>query len=436
VNPSPDPQAAYQPRDELYLWWLAHPSQPRLIGDLSLVMGHRSVGLRYADEWLKSGFALSQDLALRRGLFVPAEKDAAAGAVDDARPDRWGERVIRRFEKSARLSLLEFLLFAGDDRYGALGVSLQRETYEPWPTAPAARLVDLPQMAEVVRKVLANEPVPELERRLIRPGVSLGGARPKSLIQIDGQCWLVKFSEGEDADTELIEHAAMTLAARCGIQVAATRALPVAGRHAIAVRRFDREVDREGDGEGLARRHAISAQVVLRASGDAFGYPQLAQQLRRLAAANAIAQAQQELFRRMVFNILIDNTDDHEKNHALLRQADGTYALSPAFDVLPAAQGLGVQAMDVGERGTESSIDNAMSQAAAFGLRPDAAMKIVSAIAAVVDQWREHFQAAGVRDVDIQMLEQYIDGANLGRQRADVLATGRSAVPVSWSREK
>jgi serine/threonine-protein kinase HipA len=291
-------------------------------------------------------------------------------------------------------------------------------------------------MAEVVRKVLANEPVPELERRLIRPGVSLGGARPKSLIQIDGQCWLVKFSEGEDADTELIEHAAMTLAARCGIQVAATRALPVAGRHAIAVRRFDREVDREGDGEGLARRHAISAQVVLRASGDAFGYPQLAQQLRRLAAANAIAQAQQELFRRMVFNILIDNTDDHEKNHALLRQADGTYALSPAFDVLPAAQGLGVQAMDVGERGTESSIDNAMSQAAAFGLRRDAATKIVSAIAAVVDQWREHFQAAGVRDVDIQMLEQYIDGANLGRQRADVLATGRSAVPFNWSREK
>jgi serine/threonine-protein kinase HipA len=428
VNPSPDLQSAYQPRDELYLWWLADPSRPRLIGDLSLVMGKRSVGLQYADEWLRSGFALSQDLALRRGLFVPAEKDAAAGAVDDARPDRWGERVIRRFEKSARLSLLEFLLFAGDDRYGALGVSLKRETYEPWPTAPVARLADLQHMAQAVRKVLANEPVPELERRLIRPGVSLGGARPKSLIQIDGQSWLVKFSEGEEADTELIEHAAMTLALRCGIHVAATRALPVAGRHALAVRRFDRD--------GLARRHAISAQVVLRASGDAFGYPQLAQQLRRLAAADAIAQAQQELFRRMVFNILIDNTDDHEKNHALLRQADGTYALSPAFDVLPAAQGLGVQAMDVGDRGAESSVDNAMSQAAAFGLRPDAAMQIVSAIAGVVDQWKEHFQSAGVRDVDIQMLEQYIDGANLGGQRAAALAAAKSAIPVRWSRVK
>ncbi|MGA1317748.1 MAG: HipA domain-containing protein, partial [Rubrivivax sp.] len=144
----------------------------------------------------------------------------------------------------------------------------------------------------------------------------------------------------------------------------------------------------------------------------------------------------QELFRRMVFNILIDNTDDHEKNHAQLRQAEGTYALSPAFDVRPAAQGLGVQAMDVGERGTESSVDNAMSQAAAFGLRPDAAMKIASAIACMVDQWREHIQIAGVRDVDVQMLEQYIEGPNLGRQRAAVLAAANAAIPVSGSREK
>jgi hypothetical protein len=81
-------------------------------------------------------------------------------------------------------------------------------------------------------------------------------------------------------------------------------------------------------------------------------------------------------------------------------------------------------------------VPTAMSQAAAFGLRRDAPMRIVSAIAGVVDQWKEHFQAAGVRDVDIQMLEQYIDGANLGRQRAAVLAAGNAAVPVNWSREK
>src|SRR5690606_9530578 len=142
------------------------------------------------------------------------------------------------------------------------------------------------------------EDVSERQRRLLRPGVSLGGARPKSLIVIEGEPWLVKFSEGEALDTELIEHATMTLAERCGIEVAQTRALPVGGRHAIAIRRFDRA--------GTARLHAITANVALRAAGEDFGYPQLAHLLRRLAAPGTIAQQQQQLFRRMVFNILID----------------------------------------------------------------------------------------------------------------------------------
>ncbi|HUD32964.1 MAG TPA: HipA domain-containing protein, partial [Variovorax sp.] len=130
--------------------------------------------------------------------------------------------------------------------------------------------------------------------------------------------------------------AAMTLAARCGIDVAETRALPVGDRHAVAVRRFDRT-------GGGARVHAISAHVALRAVGEAFGYPQLAQQLRRLCRADDIARQQIQLFRRMVFNILVDNTDDQEKNHALLRHPDGHWTLSPAFDIVPSLSGLGAQ---------------------------------------------------------------------------------------------
>src|SRR4051812_367218 len=105
---------AYVPQDALSLWWLGDPAQPRPIGTLHLAGGGRSVALAYGAGWLEQGFALSDDLPLRPGLFVPPEKDLAAGAVDDARPDRWGERVIRKFERSPRLSLLEFLLFAGD----------------------------------------------------------------------------------------------------------------------------------------------------------------------------------------------------------------------------------------------------------------------------------------------------------------------------------
>lgn len=295
----------YAPQDRLFLWYLGEPSQPRPVGELGLAAGGRSVSLRYAPDWLRSGFALSEDLPLTGDLFVPREKDCAAGAVDDARPARWGERVIRKFEASPRLSVLEFLLFAGDDRYSALGVSLRADAYAPWLSGPLPQLDSLQEMAEVVRKVLANEAVPELQRPLVRPGMSLGGARPKSLITMDGEQWLVKFSEGEEIDTPLVEHATMDLARSCGIEVAATRALPVGFGHAVAVRRFDRD--------GQSRRHAVSAQVALRAAGEAFGYPQLAQLLRRVAPAGEIRNQQAQLFRRMVFNILMDNTDDHEK---------------------------------------------------------------------------------------------------------------------------
>src|SRR5471032_647458 len=112
----------YKPQDAMSLWWLGRQSAPRLIGRIFLADGNRKVGLEYAPGWLQQGFALSEDLPLARGVFVPKERDMAAGAVDDARPDRWGERVIRNLYKPGRLSVLEYLYFAGDDRVGALGV--------------------------------------------------------------------------------------------------------------------------------------------------------------------------------------------------------------------------------------------------------------------------------------------------------------------------
>lgn len=399
----------YLPQDRLSLWWLGDPSQPRPVGELGLAAGGRAVSLRYAPDWLRSGFALSEDLPLTSDLFVPRKKDCAAGAVDDARPDRWGERVIRRFEPSPRLSILEFLLFAGDDRYGALGVSQRADRYAPWRSGPMPGLDSLQEMAEVVKKVLANEAVPELQRRLVRPGASLGGARPKSLITMDDAPWLVKFSEGEEIDTPLIEHATMELAQSCGIEAATTRALAVGFGHAVAVRRFDRA--------GQARLHAVSAHVALRAAGEEPGYPQLAQLLRRVAPAGEIRSQQAQLFRRMVFNILMDNTDDHEKNHALLRQADGHYKLSPAFDVVPSAQGLGYQAMLVGDQATESTLFNALSQARQFGLKLDAARTLISEVALRVAGWKEAFSAQGVTASDIDLLAQYIDGDRLRSQR-------------------
>ena len=404
----------YIPQDRLFLWWLGDPAQLCPVGELGLAAGGRAVSLRYSPNWLRSGFPLSEDLPLVDDLFVPREKDCAAGAVDDARPDRWGERVIRKFEATPRLSILEFLLFAGDDRCGALGVSLRAEAYEPWRSGPLPSLDSLQEMAEVVQKVLSDEAVPELQRRLVMPGASLGGVRPKSLITINGEPWLVKFSEGEEINTPLIEHATMALARLCGVEVAQTQALPVGTGHAVAVRRFDRA--------GQARLHAVSAHVALRAAGEEFGYPQLAQLLRRVAPAEAIRSQQAQLFRRMVFNILMDNTDDHEKNHALLRQANGHYRLSPAFDVVPSAHGLGYQAMLVGDQATESTLVNALSQARQFGLTADAARAVIKEVSAGVAGWKGAFTAKGVMGRDIDLLAQYIDGDKLRRQRGEFAA--------------
>ncbi|HUD33067.1 MAG TPA: HipA N-terminal domain-containing protein, partial [Variovorax sp.] len=179
------------PCDALSLWMLTVPAHPVRVGVISLALNGQAVALRYEPQWLRRGYALSEDLPLVDDLFVPTRRQEAAGAVEDARPGRWGERVIRRFERSPRMSLLEFLPFAGPDRYGALGVSRRLDACEPWPASPIPVLGDLPAMQEVIRKVVANEPVAEIERRLLRPGVSLGGARPKSLIAIDGEPWLV-----------------------------------------------------------------------------------------------------------------------------------------------------------------------------------------------------------------------------------------------------
>jgi serine/threonine-protein kinase HipA len=113
--------------DALFLWWLADPAQPRLVGTLRGVRRQPrqpgGVSLEYSPAWLADGIALSEDLPLKPGEFLPPDQDGAAGAVDDARPGRWGERVIRLIDRPTRLSTLDYLYFAGDDRFGALGVS-------------------------------------------------------------------------------------------------------------------------------------------------------------------------------------------------------------------------------------------------------------------------------------------------------------------------
>jgi serine/threonine-protein kinase HipA len=403
----------YEPSNQLHLWLLTQPDQPVPVAQLNLSRSTQGVSLRYVDSWLQFGFPLSEDLPLIDEEFQPTEKGTAAGAVDDARPDRWGERVIRFIDKPPRLSLLEYLYFAGDDRFGALGVSTSPREYVSRRLGPLPTLKDADELHELIRKVQNNEPVPPEQRRLISPGATMGGARPKGLIDIAGDQWVIKFSDGDPADTPLIEHAAMTLAQKAGIRTAQTMPVRLTHGHAVAIKRFDRS--------GGIRRHSLSACVALRAAGERFGYAELAQLLRRrgVTEGDAYIAQMREIFRRMVFNILIDNTDDHEKNHALLVTDAQQYELSPAFDVLPSGQALGFQQMRVGDQEADSTVANALSLSQLYGLAKDEAVKEAQAVARAVDGWKQHFAACGVTRGDIDLYAEQIDRPYLGDQRRE-----------------
>lgn len=411
---APNPgELAYEPVDRLYLWSLLDPARPAAVGELNLVRSSQGVSLRYFPHWLEHGFELSEDLPLIDQEFLPVERNSAVGAVDDARPDRWGERVIRFIDKPARLSLLEYLYFAGDDRFGALGVSTSPQQYLPRQLGPLPTLKEADRIHELVRKVQDNEPIPPELRRLVSPGATMGGARPKALLNIGGEQWVIKFAHGDPVDTPLIEHATMTLARKAEIRSASTMAVRLTVGHAVAIRRFDRQ--------GSARRHCLSAAVALRAAGDEYGYPELAQLLRRKGTVqeNRYLRDMRELFRRMVFNILIDNTDDHEKNHAVIMAQRQQYELAPAFDVLPSGQALGFQQMRVGEQAGDSTLANALSMSALFGLKKGDAASEVRFVAEVVSEWKEHFAACGVTRKDIEYCAAQIDRAFLRDPRED-----------------
>ena len=405
--------------DNLYLWFLADPSAPRYVGQLRLVEAGKGVSLEYGTGWLANGFPVSEDLVLTDIEQLPRWKGMAVGAVDDGRPDRWGERVIQYLDKPARLSLMEYLYYAGDDRFGALGVSTSESAYIPRSTSPLPRLNQAQHLSEVVHKVSANEAVSSIERQMLSAGGSFGGAKPKGLIDIGGEQWVIKFFDNEPIDLPLIEHASMTLAKAAGIHVAETQVVPLTGENALIVRRFDRH--------GLKRMHCISAGTALRAQAiggqePELGYPDLAQLLRRAGVADQDQNLNdmRELFRRMVFNILIDNTDDHEKNHALQVVAptlQGRYRLAPAYDVLPTNSGAGYQEFIVGADQRDSTLSNAMSQCELFGYTPTQAATEVIRVIGVVDGWRDHFAACGVTNPDLESLATRIDGERLLGQR-------------------
>jgi serine/threonine-protein kinase HipA len=398
-----------------------HPSRPRLIGEI-IRQSNGDVGLKYDPAWLDDGFALSDDMPLVAQLWTPVHRTnrqpGAPGALDDARPDRWGEKVIRYLYRPGA-AVFDYLYFAGDERFGALGASASNANCIPFMARPLPRLTDANALNDAIRIIESGEgELQQQQRAMVGSGGSLGGAKPKAVIAIDAEEWVLKFFNAEPFDHPLVEHATMTLAHQAGIHVAPTFAVRLQAEHALAIKRFDRQ--------NGSRVHCLSACTLLRSEvpetmTPEYGYPQLARALRRSADPRTLESQLHELFRRMVFNILVANTDDHEKNHALLCRMKGrtmTLELSPAYDMVPTGSGAFEHQFMISDTSREPSLAQAMSAAIHFEMPPLAAAKEIIRIIAVVNTWQTHFRALGVTERDMHQMAEIIDAPALLEQRS------------------
>jgi serine/threonine-protein kinase HipA len=337
-------------------------------------------------------------LPLQRDTFrLPPRLLREGGALPltlrDALPDAWGQRVLAHELGGRLLSQREQLLLTNEDRVGAMVFSESREM----PLPADLTHDDLAQLAEAVRRLQYDMDIPKPLKRLLLRGGSLGGARPKASFAHEGALWLAKFpAVGDPLDVQTLEALALGLAANCGIRVPQCMTLPIGrGETAFLSRRFDRFGD-----NARQRQHFLSAGALLDIpyeSSDG-SYLDFARVIRRLSVQPKADLV--ELFRRMVFNLLIDNTDDHLKNHGMLCVGGDRYVLSPAFDLVPQLTNLGYQMLSIDGTTQESSLELAINAAPHFDLSEDEAGAIVREMAGVVyGQWWLHAKVQDVPEV-------------------------------------
>lgn len=414
------------PPAKLSAWWLANPAAPVRIGDVHLLPGQKQCAFVFNGA-IPPSWVTPQPLNTN-SEWLPLGDRGLPSFLEDCCPDRWGQLVIRKIEKPARLAPIDYLYMAGDGRFGALGFSADDASYLPFESSPALPLESLEEIDTLIRRIRAGEKVDERQRRLIRPSKTLGGARPKTQVIIDGALWIAKFPQADDpVDLGRMEYASNQLQIACGIDAVDCDVLTIPSGHVFLTRRFDRV--------GSQRLHSISAQTMMLAQDpsltDLYSYLLLADGL-RMANASAAKNGCHELFRRMVFNVLMDNTDDHEKNHSLVLQ-NGRWSLSKAYDALPQLTGLGAQAMSVGSAGAAGDIGNLFSAHARFLLDENEARSICREVVKRIDSWKESFAAHGVSPADIETIEQFVDRDDLLSIRRDAQRSFSVGVEPSTS---
>ena len=346
-------------------------------------------------------------LPLERREFQTTWLGGLFGTLRDAAPDFWGRRVIERRLGRTDLTEFDLLVHSSSARIGALSFS---ETLEIG--AASGReipgVLDLPALRGAAARIEANESVEEDVEDLFEPGSSLGGARPKTVIRDDGLLWVAKFPQrGDRWPHASVEGAMLALARRCGIRTPDTRIEVVGDERVLLVKRFDREPDDEGE----YRHRMVSAVTVLGLHDgvidrSGWSYLALADELQRWSESPA--EDREELFRRIAFNALISNTDDHPRNHALITPGRG-WRLSPAYDLTPSrARSLERRdlAMICGDHGRIASRENLLSAARRFGLSRDEAKETIYTLQETIQgSWRAHVLELGGSEADCEAIE-------------------------------
>ena len=355
------------------------------------------------------------ELKLEARVFQTARLSGMFGALRDASPDYWGRRVIEKRAGKANLSELDYLLDSPDDRAGALGFGLNVDP--PAPLRTFNRTMDLTRLQELADLIAADEELPGKTAAdpadltqvhdLLLMGTAMGGARPKAVVEDQQALWIAKFNRRDDRwNNARVEHVMLMLARECGLSVSQSRLTQIADRDALLVRRFDRQ----HAPTGYRRARMLSALTLLRAEDtyqdrERWSYVVLAEELRRISTQPRADAA--ELFRRMVFNALISNLDDHPRNHAMIA-TDQAWALSPAYDLTPTiAVSLERRdlAMRCGDHGRYANAENLLSQCERFLLSREDATRIIDHMETVVNnRWYELARREGVTEQDCQRI--------------------------------
>lgn len=367
----------------------------------------------YGRSYLERQNAISIDpleLELSDRTYTTTRLNGVFGALRDASPDFWGRRVIEKRSGQTNLGEMDYLLYSPDDRAGALRFGLNQEP--PAPLRKYNQTMDLARLQELADIIIADEELPkgaeaEQAQDLMLGGTSMGGARPKAVVENEDGLWIAKFNRPDDKwNHARVERAMLELGRECGLHTAESRITTIGDRDALLVKRFDREKT----DQGYRRARMLSALTLLRAEERAeerenWSYVLLAEELRRVSAQPKIDAP--ELFRRMCFNALISNTDDHPRNHAVIAM-EQDWKLSPAYDLTPSPEISDEHrdlALECGDVGRYANANNLLSQSARFLLKPDKAVRIIDDMEQTVrNKWYEVARRVGVSDKDCEKI--------------------------------